>query len=85
MTNLVYKGLARNLAYENRQVLIFLFKWGLGQAGIANFANIFLIKCCWSLQNVMVRAFTAFELLTENQPWRKIAIATRRLGLINFS
>ena len=33
----------------------------------------------------MVTAFTAFQLLTENQPWRKIAIATRRLGLINFS
>ena len=33
----------------------------------------------------MVTAFTAFELLTENQPWRKIIIATRRLGLINFS
>ena len=39
MTNLVDKGLARNLAYENSQVLIFLFKWGLGQAGDSKFCE----------------------------------------------
>ena len=33
---------------------------------VPNLAQIFLIKCCWMLQNTKVTAFTISELLREN-------------------
>ena len=39
MTVFVYKGLAGNLEYENSQVWIFLYKWGLRRATDSKFCK----------------------------------------------
>ena len=39
MTIFVYKGLAGNLEYENSQVWIFLYKWGLRRATDSKFCK----------------------------------------------
>ena len=49
LTIFVYKGLTRNLG-----IGVFLVTGDCDELGIANFAEIFLIKYCWLLKNFMV-------------------------------
>ena len=81
MIILFYKGLTRNLEIGNSPIWVFPISKDCSELEIPNLPQMFPIKCYKMLQNTIVTAFTASELLRENQQREVKFPPPPRLGL----